>query len=182
MSTLEMIFIAIALAMDAVSVTIATCAITREKPILYAFKLSLCFGVFQTIMPLFGSYIGDFRSDTIFQIGHWICFGLLMFIGLDMIVEAFKETKPMKNDAWITIFSLALATSIDAFALGVTFSLLDVALFQAVIIIGVITFGLCFFSAVIAYKIMQLYQKQAQIAGGIILIVLAIKIMLEHFS
>lgn len=183
MSLLSLFLLAIGLSMDAFAVSIckglATPKITFQK----AAIVGLWFGGFQALMPALGYLVGYRFQEKITVLDHWIAFILLFVIGANMVREAFSKEEECANAslAFKEMFLLAVATSIDALAVGVTFAFLpDVPILPAVTFIGVITF---LFSAV-GMKIGNIfgtrYKSKAELTGGIILILIGIKILIEH--
>ncbi len=191
MDYISIIGIAIGLAMDAFAVSVTNGALTRNLKISYALKLAGCFGIFQMVMPVMGWIIGKAGESLISALDHWIAFVLLAFIGGKMIadyVNALKDnTIPEKRDCLCekTILVLAIATSIDALATGVILPSAagaDTLLLMliAVVLIGVITFIICM-SGVYLGKIFGYFvSKHAGLTGGIVLMLIGIKILLEH--
>lgn len=184
MKLVTITIIAIGLAMDAFAVSIVT-GVTYKKPASnHAFRMAFAFGIFQAIMPVVGWLAGLTMKDFIKDYDHWIVFILLGFIGSKMIYESFKikqaqEKKDMLSAAVILV--LALATSIDAFAVGITFSLLLAgSLAVAVIIIGLITFVFSYAGFYIGKNFGHFFENKVEMAGGIILISIGIKIFIEH--
>lgn len=182
LSTLiEVIIIAVALAMDAFAVSITSGTIIREMHLKHAVRIALFFGVFQAIMPILGWLGGSLFAAKIEQIDHWIAFGLLLFIGAKMIKEAFNDDEESFDPLNVAIlFSLSIATSIDALAVGITFSVLDVTIWSAAAIIGVITFVLSLIGVFAGKKIGEKFGNRVEIAGGVILILIGAKILIEH--
>lgn len=180
MGIIELIIISISLAMDAFSASI--CKGLGEKNI--NLKNSLIvggyFGFFQSLMPIIGYYLGNLLSDKIRAIDHFLAFILLVYIGISMIKEV-KEKKEINNQLnFKEMIVLSIATSIDALIIGITLSFLDINIWLSILIIGIITLIL----TTIAYNIGSYfglkYQKKAQIIGGSILIIMGIKILIEH--
>ncbi len=184
MGIIELVLTGIGLAMDAFAV--ATCKGLASKKATWtnAIIIGLWFGIFQALMPLVGFFVGSTFSAYIESIDHWVAFALLAFIGLKMIYDAFKGGEENSNAslAFKVMLVMAIATSIDALAVGISFSFLQVNIWLAIAIIGVITFTL----SMIGYKIGNLlgskFEKWAELAGGIILVLLGLKIMLEHIG
>lgn len=185
MDLFTLILTGIGLAMDATAVSIAK-GMTLSKNVLirYAFLLALAFGFFQGFMPAIGYFAGSHFADMITNIDHWIAFILLSCIGLNMIKESFEENQ---NDnactlqiPFKTIILLAIATSIDALAIGVSFAFLKVDILLASSIIGIITFTLSLLGVLVGKKLGSIFEKYAQRFGGGILILLGIKILIEH--
>lgn len=183
MDIFTLILISIGLAMDAAAVSIAKGMCFKKEDMLhYAFLLAICFGLFQGIMPLIGYFIGSRFSSFIQQYDHWIAFILLGIVGIKMIVEAFEQkdnacelTLPMKS-----IVILGVATSIDALAVGVSFVFLDINIFIAAAIITIVTFVISFACVFMGKKMGVMSQKYAEIFGGVILIGIGLKILVEH--
>ena len=145
--------------------------------------MGLYFGVFQAIMPLIGYFLGSRFQHLITNFDHWIAFGLLLIIGINMLCEAFgKEEKESSSFDFKTMITLAVATSIDALAVGVTFAFLDVSILPAVGFIGTITFALSCVGLFVGNIFGSRYKKGAEISGGVILILMGIKILLEHLG
>lgn len=184
MNFLTLISLAIALSMDAFSVSICKGLTTKEFSIKTAISCGLWFGFFQALMPVIGYFLGIQFESLITSIDHWIAFGLLFLIGANMIREAFgdeDDKNSSKNDIK-TMFLLAIATSIDALAIGVTFAFLQVNIWTAILIIGVTTFIFSFVGVAIGNFFGSKYSKPASIIGGVILILIGTKILLEHLS
>lgn len=176
-----MLFIAVALAMDAFAVSIANGLTMCPLHVKTAFISSLLFGLFQAGMPVLGWLLGYQFNEMIQPIDHWIAFGLLGFIGSKMIYEAFLLEKEKAKALTIKVLLvLAVATSIDAFAVGVTFAVLHTAIVIPVIIIGIITFILSYLGVWIGCTFGKNLSGKAEIIGGIILIGMGIKIVIEH--
>lgn len=184
MSFITILSIAIALSMDAFSVSICKGLTTKLFSIKTAVLCGLWFGGFQALMPVIGYFLGVQFESLITSIDHWIAFGLLFLIGLNMIREAFDDEddkNATKNDVK-TMFLLAIATSIDALAVGVTFAFLQVGIWKAILIIGVTTFVFSFVGVAIGNFFGSKYSKPASIIGGVILIFIGSKILFEHLG
>ncbi len=183
MDYISIVVIAIGLAMDAFAVSIAagvSLKCFQAKP---AFRVALFFGFFQAIMPYLGWLAGSSFSKSIALYDHWVVFFLLLFIGGKMIYESFIITKAESScdpNNIINVFLLAIATSIDALAVGISFSILDQQIIEPIIIIGVITFVLTLFGVYIGSKIGSIFENKIEFLGGIILIAIGTKILLEH--
>ena len=181
MGVLELILIAVGLAMDAFAVSVCKGLSMSKMEWKKAVIIGLYFGGFQALMPLIGYVLGVGFEDKIKSLDHWIAFILLVFIGINMIKEAF-ETKEESNDKidFKTMIILAIATSIDALAVGVTFAFLNVNIMLAISLIGIITFII----SMIGVKIGNVFgdKYEAELAGGFILIFLGVKILLEHLG
>ena len=190
MGIIELLLTGVGLAMDAFAV--AVCKGLSMKKINYghAFMIALFFGVFQAMMPFLGWALGTQFKDYIVSVDHWIAFVLLAIIGGKMLKEAFESGKEDEEKAdddggklnYKELFLLAIATSIDALAVGVTFAFLNVNIYLAIAIIGVVTFLLSFVGVVIGNIFGSKFEKGAQIAGGVILIGIGLKILLEHLG
>ena len=185
MSIIALVFVAIGLAMDAFTVSIAKGISLRKATVPQAAKVALFFGGFQALMPLLGWLFGLSFEKYITAFDHWIALILLTLIGGKMLYESFKgedeedsvEVDPLNARSLLV---LAIATSIDAFAIGMTFAFLEVAIYQALLIIGIITFLLCLFALQIGRYLNNKFQNKALIFGGIVLILIAFKTLLEH--
>jgi len=184
MNILTIIVIAIGLAMDAFAVSIATGATYKKSGNTHAFKMAFAFGGFQAIMPIVGWLAGLTLREFIRDYDHWVAFILLAFIGSKMIYESFKIKRVQdQTDTLSTamLLVLALATSIDALAVGITFSfLLAGSLAIAVIIIGLITFALSYAGFYIGKRFGHFFETGIETVGGLILIGIGVKILLEH--
>ncbi|MGM9763475.1 MAG: manganese efflux pump MntP family protein [Candidatus Cryptobacteroides sp.] len=183
MSFVELLLISIGLAMDAFAVSVGKgLSVDRLKPGHYV-SVSLWFGVFQALMPLGGYYLGVSFADKVTAYDHWIAFVLLGLIGANMIKEALSKDEENPHDSsfsFVTMLLLAIATSIDALAVGVSFAFLTVNIWMAVLVIGVVT-AIC---SAVGMKIGNLfglkYKSKAELFGGIILICIGVKILVEH--
>ena len=180
----ELVAIAIALSMDAFAVSVCKGLSVKQVKLSHALTAGLYFGGFQAFMPLIGYLLGSQFESLITSIDHWIAFVLLGIIGVNMIREALGKEEDELNDsfAFKVMLPLAVATSIDALAVGVTFAFLNVDIVPAVLLIGATTFT---FSAV-GVKIGSLFglrfKKKAELLGGIVLILIGVKILLEHLG
>lgn len=180
---LNIIVISISLAMDCFAVSIAGGATTNKPKIIDALKVGLFFGLFQALMPVIGWYIGFGFKDLIKNVDHWIAFGLLGAIGVKMIYESFKigDKKNKINlikISFLLIFSVA--TSIDALVVGITFSLLELSLYLSILIIGLFAFVFSFFGFFIGNKIGKFLESKVELIGGIILVGIGTKILIDH--
>ena len=185
MSIITLFTLAVGLAMDAFAVSVCKGLAMRKINIRKTFLVGLWFGGFQALMPLIGFFLGNLFAQQIVAVDHWVAFFLLAIIGANMLKEAFsKENENQSADYSLkTMFTMAIATSIDALAVGISLSMAgNVNIWVAISIIGITT---CILSA-IGVKIGSIFgdkfEKKAQIAGGIILILLGLKILLEHLS
>lgn len=188
MGIFELVLIGIGLAMDAFAVSICKGLSMRKMNYGHAGIISLFFGAFQAIMPLTGFMVAKTFARYVERFDHWVAFILLVLIGGKMIYDVFTEGEDAveihEEDKlnYTELVLLAVATSIDALAVGVSFAFLHVEIFSAIAIIGVLTFGISFGGVVIGNVFGNRYEKGAQLAGGIILILLGIKILLEHLG
>ena len=183
MNLVTIIIIAVGLAMDAFAVSIASGITLKRVRLSYALRIALFFGGFQAVMPLIGWLVGSSFSSYIAAFDHWVAFGLLAFIGGKMIYEstvlkaAEKKTDPSKL---MILIVLAIATSIDAFAVGLSFSVLQVHIIQPVIIIGLVTFLLSLLGVYIGGKFGSIFENKIEFIGGLVLIGIGFKILIEH--
>lgn len=184
MSILEIILIAIGLSMDSLAVSIAAGIIMDKFHVRYIFRIAFFMALFQGLMPLFGWLAGINFKSQIEAYDHWIAFGLLTFLGIKMIREGIssKEDDSASFDPTriATLISLAFATSIDALAVGVSFAFLQIKVALPVIIIGLTTFIFSFAGASFGTKFGNKYNLPMEIIGGIILIGIGLKILLQH--
>lgn len=181
MKFVELFLIAIGVAGDAFAVSICK-GITSQKKLKTALICGAWFAIFQVLMPLIGYFIGTLFAEYIEKFDHWIVFGLLLILGAKMLKDAFsKKEETVKCDtSFMAMLPLAIATSIDALAVGVTFALTKANIVLALCLIGIVTFTLCFIGGMIGQKFGEKHKKSATILGGIILIALGIKILIEH--
>lgn len=184
----ELLLIGIGLSMDAFAVSMCKGLCMQKLNRAHAAVIAGFFGVFQAGMPLIGWLLGKQFEKYITGIDHWIAFALLAFIGGKMLWDALHEQPeeqscdlPDKLD-YRELFLLAVATSIDALAVGITFAFLQVAIMPAVSLIGVTTFALSYVGVVIGHRFGAKYQQKAEIAGGAVLILIGLKILLEHLG
>lgn len=184
MTIFEIILIAIGLAMDAFAVSICKGLSMKKMNWRKACVIGLYFGGFQAIMPVIGYFLGSFFETLITNVDHWVAFILLGIIGIKMIKDTFStECDKLNDDVGIkTMIVLAIATSIDALAIGITFAFLNVNLVIAVTLIGFITFILSIIGTKIGNRFGDKYEKKAEFIGGCILILLGTKILLEHLN
>lgn len=184
MNLLMLLILAIGLSMDAFAVSICKGLAMKRAEIGKALTVGLWFGGFQALMPILGYFLGTQFKAQITSIDHWIAFILLGLIGLNMVKEGCEEEEECQ-DASLAVkemFLLAVATSIDALAVGITFAFLNVEIFSAAAIIGVCTFFLSACGTEIGNLFGAKYKSKAELAGGILLILLGIKILLEHLG
>ena len=184
MSILELFLIAVGLSMDAFAVAVCKGLATGKVKFRHMLIPGVWFGAFQALMPLIGYFLGSRFEKYIVSVDHWIAFVLLAGIGANMLREALKSEEGDEDAtlAWKVMLPMALATSIDALAVGVTFGFLQVRILPAVCFIGVITFLLSAAGVKVGSLFGERWRKGAQIAGGVILILLGLKILLEHLG
>lgn len=185
MGLVEIILIAVSLAMDAFAVSICKGLSMKKMDWKKAIIIALYFGLFQGGMPLIGYLLGVGFEESIKFIDHWIAFGLLAFIGGNMIKEALSKNEDDEVDDKVdfkTMIVLAIATSIDALAIGVTFAFLNVNIVLAVSLIAAITFVISCIGVKLGNVFGDKYEKKAELAGGIVLILIGLKILLEHLG
>ncbi|MBE6052330.1 MAG: manganese efflux pump [Clostridium sartagoforme] len=181
----------IGLSMDAFAVSLAKGFCLKDNELKYSFRVALFFGGFQALMPLLGWWAGVYFESYIKSFDHWIAFILLGCIGGKMLIEAIKELKANKDTEIATecerdefsykkLTILAIATSIDALAVGVSFAFLNVSIIPSITIIGITTFILSFFAVFLGKKLGEYMQSYAEIIGGVILIFIGTSILFEH--
>ena len=182
MDLLTLLTLAVGLAMDAFAVSICKGLAMREKVLKKWIIVGLWFGGFQALMPTIGFFLGTQFKDQITSIDHWIAFVLLGLIGINMVKEALSNDEEQADDSIAVkeMFMLAVATSIDALAVGITFAFLNVHIVSAASMIGVCTFLISFAGVKIGNIFGTKYKSKAELAGGIILILLGFKILFEH--
>ena len=184
MGLIELFLIAVGLSMDAFAVSVCKGLAMPKCTFKKAAIVGLWFGGFQALMPAIGYILGAQFQEAIASIDHWIAFVLLALIGGNMINEALDNDEE-EADASLdvkTMFLLAVATSIDALAIGITFAFLKVNIIPAVCFIGIVTFIISFAGVKIGNVFGARYKNKAEIVGGIILILLGLKILLEHLG
>jgi len=184
LSVFELFLTALALSMDAFAVAVCKGLALKNVKLKNCLWIGLWFGVFQALMPLVGFFCAKLFETYVHAFAHWIAFGLLCLLGINMIREAMEEEEKSNNDVCCKeMLILALATSIDALAAGVSFEMIpefNIAL--AVIFIGIITFTLSAIGTKLGSIVGTKYNKKAEAAGGIVLILLGFKIVLEHYN
>ena len=192
MNFIALIFTAFALSMDAFAVSITKGITIKNLKKSTAVKMALAFGLFQGGMPLLGWILGFSFKDYIEAIDHWIAFIVLGFIGFNMIKGFFEERKEEKSELEISattnesdvsnkeIIMLAIATSIDALAVGISFAFLNVSIIPAASIICIITFLVCVVGVFVGNKVGDIFHGYAELVGGVILILIGFSIFNEH--
>ena len=198
----ELFFIAVGLAMDAFAVSIGKGLGMHRLDLRQAAVIALFFGGFQMLMPIIGWLLGAQFANLVTSVAHWIAFAVLAFIGGKMIRDALREDEDSGGAESGTavssggngkasgvglsldmreLFMLAIATSIDALAVGVSFAFLDVAVLPAATLIGVVTFVISFGGVAIGHQFGSRWEKLSSIAGGVILILIGVKVVVDHF-
>jgi manganese efflux pump family protein len=178
------VFIAIGLSMDALAISVAGGIILKQRKLYHALRMGLSFGLAQMIMPILGWSLGFKARNLIAGFDHWLAFVLLTFIGGKMIYEATKIEKIEQSGSTLAnhvLLGLSIATSMDALAVGLSFAFLNIAIILPAIIIGVVTFSMCFLGFFVGSRFGHLFEQKVEVVGGLILIGIGTKILLEHF-
>ena len=186
---IELLLMGVGLAMDAFAVSVCKGLSMKKLNKKQAVVIGLYFGGFQALMPLVGWVLGSQFQQYITNIDHWIAFVLLGFIGGKMVIQAVKEwneedivevkDQPLDHK---NMFMLAIATSIDALAVGITFAFLETPIIEAITIIGITTMIISIIGVVVGNFFGGKYKHKAELVGGVILILLGLKILIEHLS
>ncbi len=178
------LIIAVALSMDAFAVSVASGLAMERLHVRHAIKIATSFGLFQAIMPIIGWLAGVGLRGFISGVDHWIAFALLAGVGGKMIYESrqIKDEEAPECMSLLKLLVLSVATSIDALAVGLSLSLLKVAIVWPSIVIGIVTFVFSFAGVYIGRKVGHLFESTIEIAGGLILIAIGIKILVEHLG
>lgn len=182
MDFISLLFLAIALAMDAFSVSVTDGLVVKDFKITDALKVGLFFGAFQFIMPCIGNFLASFAAEYIERFDHWIAFALLAFLGTRMIWEAVRgedeiPQNPLKTS---TLFLMAIATSIDALAAGVSLAAVSAPIIYSSAVIGIVAFIFSFSGMYAGRRFGDLLGNKAEILGGVILILIGTKTLFEH--
>ncbi len=183
MDVTTILFIAVGLAMDAVAVSITRGISIRQERFKQALKIGAFFGSFQAFMPFIGWLAGLGLRDFISGVDHWIAFGLLTLIGGKMIYESLKAEAMQtegSSPSLLLLFGLSIATSIDALAVGVSFAFLKISIGASVSIIGIVTFILSFIGVIAGNKVGRFWGGRIEVVGGLMLIGIGVKILIEH--
>lgn len=186
----ELLLLGVGLSMDAFAVSVCKGLAMKRSSVKAGLTCGIWFGGFQALMPLIGFFLGSMFAEAIQSVDHWVAFGLLVLIGVNMLREAFSPeedggcTECADADLSVkSMFVMAVATSIDALAVGISLAMAgDVAIFAAVGIIGVCTFTLSAVGVGVGSVFGSRFEQKAQIAGGVILVILGVKILLEHLG
>lgn len=182
MGLFSIFFLAVALAMDAFGVSVTDGLILKKVRVSDGIKVGFFFGAFQFIMPCIGSFLAKISYDYIKDIDHWIAFVLLLILGIKMICDAREEEKELSKNPLETpvLFLMAIATSIDALAAGITIVAVGEAIFIPAVIIGVVAFAFSFCGLFIGSKCGDVFGDKAEILGGVMLIFIGAKTLIEH--
>ena len=188
MGFIELFLLGVGLSMDAFAVSVCKGLAMKKATLKSQMTCGLWFGGFQALMPLIGFFLGAMFADAIKSFDHWIAFGLLALIGANMLKEALEKECDCCEEHYAdmsvkTMFVMAVATSIDALAVGISLAMAgDVNIWAAIALIGVTTCGLSALGVKIGNIFGSRYEKKAEFAGGVILILLGVKILLEHLG
>jgi putative Mn2+ efflux pump MntP len=185
MKLVTILFIAVGLAMDAFAVSVVTGSVYKEFKVRHALRMALFFGGFQALMPVIGFLAGLGLTNYIASYDHWVAFALLFFVGGKMVYESFQIEAAEKDrdpSNLPVLLLLSFATSIDALAVGITLSLLKAPIALAVTLIGLITFVLSYCGVYLGKRFGHLFESKAEILGGLVLIAIGVKIVVEHLT
>lgn len=186
MGILEVFLIGVGLSMDAFAVAICRGLKMQKLNVGQTALIALFFGGFQALMPLIGWFLGTQFESYITAVDHWVAFILLAVIGGKMIYDSFKKEEDDGSEKSVLnikeLLVMAIATSIDALAVGITFAFLNVNIWSSISVIGVTTFVLSAVGVFIGHKFGAKYKNKAELAGGIILVLIGLKILLEHLG
>jgi putative Mn2+ efflux pump MntP len=185
MGFLELLLVAVGLSMDAFAVSLCKGLNMRKLNLRHAGVIALFFGGFQAVMPLIGWFLGKQFAQYITSIDHWIAFALLAIVGGKMLVEGIKneteeECSCEEKLDLKELFMLSVATSIDALAVGISFAFLQVLILPSIALIGITTFLLSFAGVALGNRFGVKFQNKAEIAGGAVLILIGLNILLQH--
>lgn len=183
----ELLLLAVGLSMDAFAVSICKGLAMKRTTLKAELTCGVWFGGFQALMPLIGFFLGTLFAGAIEAVDHWVACLLLVIIGVNMLKEAFGQDEECEScgsaDLSVkTMFVMAVATSIDALAVGITFAFLQMDILPAVLLIASITFGLSLLGVIIGNRFGNRFQKKAEITGGAVLVLIGVKILLEHLG
>jgi putative Mn2+ efflux pump MntP len=185
MNFIMLLLIAGSLAMDAFAVSVTSAISQNRLTLPQALTISGLFGLFQGIMPLIGYFLGSSFAVYIQAFDHFVIFGILVLVGGKMILEAQKAKKEEKRLPCFSLkiyLVLAVATSIDALSVGLSFAFIDCSIAVAALVIAVVTFVICLAGVFIGKKFGDVFKNKAEVAGGIILVLIGAKILLEHLN
>lgn len=182
-SYLEILILSIGLAMDAFAVSICKSTQMKEDSAYKKTTLAFLFGAFQCVMPIIGAIVGAQFSQNFDEWDHWVIFITLGYLGINMIRTSLSdEEEDTTTVDWKEMLALSVATSIDALAVGVTIALLHVDVYFASLTIGIITFLVCLVGIFSGYHMMKAFRERAEMAGGVILIIIGVKILMQHLG
>lgn len=183
MSFLTLFILSVSLSFDSFAVSVSSGLAKKEIKFRQALRIAFFLALFQALMPVIGWFGGISVKEFIEPIDHWVALGLLSIIGIKMIVECYKcdEEKTLDPLRFRTIITMALATSIDALAVGVSFALINVNLYVAVIVIGAVTFIASMIGILMGKKTGARFGRKIEALGGLLLIAIGVKIVLEHY-
>jgi len=179
------LLIAVGLSMDAFAVSVVTGSIYRELNVRHALRMALFFGGFQALMPIIGFLAGLSLKGFISAYDHWIAFGLLVLVGGKMIYESLTFEAAEKNldpSNLLVLLALSVATSIDALAIGITLSVLTTSILGTAAMIGLVTFALSYAGILIGKRFGHFFESKIETIGGLILIAIGVKILIEHLA
>ena len=184
MNFFDIMLTGVGVAMDAFAVSICKGLSMKKLDFKKMLLIGFYFGFFQALMPLIGYLLGSSFEKFIISIDHWIVFVLLLLIGINMIREALFEKEEKLNDSvsFKVMLPLAISTSIDALAIGISYAFLKVNIIVAILVIGIITFSISAMGVKIGNKFGNKYEIKAQVVGGIILVLIGTKILFEHLG
>ena len=184
MSVWDIVIIGFGLAMDAFAVSVCKGLAMPRRDLKKAAIIGGYFAFFQMLMPLIGYFLGAQFSSVVQSIDHWIAFVLLAIIGGMMIRESFHPDSEASNDdvSFKVMFPLAIATSIDALVTGITFAFMSVNIWTSILLIGLVTFVVCIAGVFLGRLVGQKLESRAKLLGGIVLILIGLKILIEHLS
>ena len=183
MTLVELLLIAVGVSMDAFAVSICKGLSVRKLRPRHSFSTAMWFGGFQALMPLIGYFVGIHFADLVSSVDHWISFALLAYIGGSMVKGACEKDEDDELDADFSfkkMFALAVATSIDALAVGISFAFLKVNIWTAVLLIGATTAAFSGVGVQVGHAFGTRYKSKAELLGGIILVVIGVKILVDH--
>lgn len=183
----ELFLMAVALSMDAFAVSVCKGFTVKNITPGKTITVGLYFGIFQALMPLLGYLLAGIFKEQIMEYDHWVAFLLLSGLGIKMLIEAYSKDQELPDEnsdsvRFLVMIPLAVATSLDALAAGISLSFLEVDILSAVLFIGIVTFLLSLVGVKVGHAFGMKYQRKAEVAGGVILILLGVKILLEHLE
>lgn len=183
MSIGVLLAIAVALSMDALAVSVVNGISIKCLEVKHIFRIAFFFGGFQAVMPVLGWAVGLTFAEYFSGVAHWVAFGLLVAIGIKMILESGTLDRDSNNCLKFSVLlMLSLATSIDALSVGFSFAFLRVDIIMPSILIGAVTFIVCFIGVIIGNRLRRFLGKKFEIVGGVMLILIGIKILWEHIG